>query len=133
MPEQEDLLAQAQESLAAAKLLETGGCHGFAASRAYHAMFYVAEAFLLGKRLAFSKHSGVHAAFGEHFTKTGNAPPEFHRYLLRGMEVRHAGDYGRAKRVTPEEATEQLTRAEQFLELAERLIGPLPPAGPQEA
>ncbi len=50
MPEQEDLLAQAQESLAAAKLLEAGGYHGFAASRAYYAMFYVAEAFLLGKR-----------------------------------------------------------------------------------
>jgi len=60
-------------------------------------MFYVAEAFLLGKGLAFSKHSVVPTAFGEHFAKTGIVPQEFHRYLLRGMEVRHAGDYGKAK------------------------------------
>jgi uncharacterized protein (UPF0332 family) len=133
MPEQEDLLVQAHESLAAAKVLQAQGYYGFAASRAYYAMFYVAEAFLLGKGLAFSKHSGVHAAFGEHFAKTGIIPPEFHRYLLRGMEVRHAGDYGKARKVTLEEAEEQLARAEQFLELAERLIGPLSPAEPEDA
>jgi uncharacterized protein (UPF0332 family) len=127
MPEQEDLLAQARDSVAAAKLLHTEGHHGFAASRAYYAMFYVAEAFLLGKGLAFSKHGGVHAAFGEHFAKTGLVPPEFHRYLIRGMAVRHAGDYGKARKVTLEEAAEQITRAEQFLQLAERLIDSLPP------
>jgi uncharacterized protein (UPF0332 family) len=115
MPEQEDLLLQARDSIAAAKILQTGGHHGFAASRAYYAMFYIAEAFLLGKGLAFSKHSGVHAAFGEHFAKTGLVPSEFHRYLIRGMEVRHAGDYGRARKVTLEEAAEQIVRAEQFL------------------
>ncbi|MGH7964372.1 MAG: HEPN domain-containing protein [Candidatus Binatia bacterium] len=127
-PEQADLLVQAHDSVAAAKVLHTEGHHGFAASRAYYAMFYVAEAFLLGKGLAFSKHSGVHAAFGEHFAKTGVVPIEFHRYLVRGMQVRHAGDYGKARKVTSEEAAEQITHAEQFLELAERLIGPLPPA-----
>jgi uncharacterized protein (UPF0332 family) len=80
----------------------------------------------LGKGLAFSKHSGVHAAFGEHFVRTGVAPCEFQRYLIRGMEVRHAGDYGRGRSVTPEEAAEQIAHAEQFLALAERLIGPIP-------
>ena len=132
-PEQADLLVQAHDSVAAAKVLRTEGHHGFAASRAYYAMFYVAEAFLLGKGLAFSKHSGVHAAFGEHFAKAGIVQPEFHRYLIRGMAVRHAGDYGKARKVTPEEAAEQITHAEQFLELAEQLIGPLPPTEPQGA
>lgn len=132
MPEQEDLLLQARDSIAAAKILQAGGHHGFAASRAYYAMFYIAEAFLLGKGLAFSKHSEVHAAFGEHFAKTGLVPSEFHRYLIRGMEVRHAGDYGRARKVTLEEAAEQIVRAEQFLELAERLIGPLPSSDPKD-
>ena len=36
----------------------------FAASRAYYAMFYAAEALLQSRGLAFSKHSAVHAAFG---------------------------------------------------------------------
>lgn len=133
-PEQRDLLLQAHESLAAARLLLQAGYSGFAASRAYYTMFYVAEGFLLGKGLAFSRHSTVHAAFGEHFVKTGLVPAEFRRYLARGMEVRHAGDYRKAAAVTPQEAAEQIARAEQFLDVAERLIGPLSandPAGGQ--
>ena len=129
-PDQADLLVQARESIAAAGQLHDAGHHGFAASRAYYAMFYVAQAFLLGKELAFSKHSAVHAAFGLHFAKTGVVPVKFHRYLIRGMEVRHAGDYGRTKTVTPEESTIQLARAKEFLELAERLIGS--PADPSD-
>ena len=123
MPEQRDLLVEARDSLHAAKILREAGYHGFAASRAYYTMFYVAEAFLLGKGLAFSKHSGVHAAFAKHFVQTGIAPVEFHRYILRGMEIRQVGDYGKRKKVTIEDLNEQINRAEQFLELAERLIG----------
>ena len=122
-PEQKDLLIQARESLQAARLLREQGYHGFAASRAYYTMFYIAEAILLIRDLAFSKHSGVHATFGEHFVKTGNIPPEFHRYLIRGLEVRHSGDYGKGQFVTPAEADEQILRAEKFFQLGERLIG----------
>jgi uncharacterized protein (UPF0332 family) len=50
----------------------------------------------------------------------------FHRYLIRGMQVRHAGDYGTSRSVSREEAAEQITHAEQFLELAARLIDPPP-------
>ncbi len=39
---------KAQDSLRAAKLLEENELIDFAASRAYYAMFYVAEAFLIG-------------------------------------------------------------------------------------
>jgi uncharacterized protein (UPF0332 family) len=99
-PEVADLLVQAQESLAAAKTLHRERFHGFAAARAYYVMFYVAEAFLLSKDLSFNKHSAVIAAFGEHFAKTGIVTPEYHRYLIRGLQVRHAGDYGKARNVT---------------------------------
>ena len=68
----------------------------------------------------------------QHFAKTGVVPAKFHRYLLRGMEVRHAGDYGRAKSVTPAESEEQMARAEEFLDLAERLLGPLPKPPPND-
>jgi uncharacterized protein (UPF0332 family) len=127
MLEQEDLLVQAQESLAAARLLHQSGYHGFAAVRAYYAMFYIAEAFLLGKGLAFSKHSGVIAAFGEHLSKTGVVPKGFHRYLIRGMQVRHAGDYGKAQSVTAAEAAVQIGLAEKFLAPAAERLGPLRP------
>jgi uncharacterized protein (UPF0332 family) len=121
-PEQQNLLQRARESLDAARLLLQQGYAGFAASRAYYTMFYVAEAFLLGQELSFSKHSAVIAAFGRQFTKTGQVPPEFHRYLIDATEVRHAGDYG-GKSVDSAEADLQIARAEQFLNLAERLIG----------
>ena len=61
-------------SIATATLLLTGGYPGYAASRAYHAMFYMAEAFLEGEELAFSKHSAVIAAFGQRFAQTGKVP-----------------------------------------------------------
>lgn len=62
-------LAKAKESIAAAKLLLSEEHCGFAAARAYYAMFYVAEALLLTKDLTFSKHAGVISALGEHFVK----------------------------------------------------------------
>ncbi len=121
--QQQALVEQARESIDAAKLLTQAGHHGFAAARAYYSMFYVAEAFLAGKGLSFSKHSGVIAAFAEHFTRTKIVPEEFHRHLIRGMEIRHVGDYDYPGSVSAEEARIQIARAEQFLDLAEHQLG----------
>jgi uncharacterized protein (UPF0332 family) len=63
-------------------MLLQGAYPDFAASRVYYAMFYIAQAFLEGEGLAFSKHSAVIAAFGQHFARTGKVPVEFHRFLL---------------------------------------------------
>jgi uncharacterized protein (UPF0332 family) len=120
--EQQALLDKAQESLQAARLLHTHGQYGFAAARAYYTMFYLAEALLLGEGLAFSKHTAVHAAFGERFAKTGRVPTDFHRYLIRGLEVRQLGDYS-ASPVSEGEAAEQMARAERFLALATEMLG----------
>jgi len=57
-----NLLAKARQSLSAAKLMLDGEYPGYAASRAYYTMFYIAEAFLEDKGLSFSK-SGVISAF----------------------------------------------------------------------
>ena len=130
-PEQRVLLERARDSLAAAKSLDGLGYHGFAASRAYYAMFYLAEAFLIGKGLAFSKHSAVHAAFGQHFVKTGLVEPEYASHLAAAMETRHVGDYGQQQKVRPEESRTTIDRAELFIELANRLIGPIPPDEPE--
>lgn len=81
-PDQEELLRKARQSINAGRLLLDGGYPGFAASRAYYAMFYMAQALLEGEGLAFSKHSAVIAAFGKHFVRTNRVPVEFHRYLL---------------------------------------------------
>ena len=45
-----------------------------------HITFYLAVALLNERDLHFRKHAGVHAAFGEHFAKTGVINPKFHRW-----------------------------------------------------
>lgn len=122
-PDQEELLGKAKESLNAARLLLSGGFPGFAASRAYYAMFYMAQAFLEGEGLAFSKHSAVIAAFGQHLVKSGRVPAEFHRYLLDALEARHEGDYAPVSSISTEAAREHLERASKFIHLGESLLG----------
>lgn len=131
--DQRELLEKANLSLTAARLLLQGSLPDFAASRAYYAMFYVAQAFLEGEGMAFSKHSAVIAAFGRHFVRTGKVSTEFHQYLLKAQQLRQSGDYGPPRAVTLEDACDQIARAEYFLELAERLIGPRPPPSAEDA
>ncbi|MEM1280037.1 MAG: HEPN domain-containing protein [Cyanobacteria bacterium P01_H01_bin.152] len=68
------LIAKSKESLAASTLLASNGLHDFAASRAYHTMFYIAEAFLWDKGLSFSSHAAVVSAFGREIAKLGVVP-----------------------------------------------------------
>ncbi|NJL48451.1 MAG: HEPN domain-containing protein [Leptolyngbyaceae cyanobacterium SM2_5_2] len=121
--EQQALLIKAQQSLAAAKLLLVNGYPDYAASRAYYTMFYIAEAFLEGEGLSFSKHSAVIASFGREFAKSQRVSPEFHRFLIESQEIRTISDYGQLNAVAPDQAIEQIDRAEQFLAMAIQEIG----------
>ena len=56
-PEQLELLLKARQSLSAARLLLNNSYPDYATSRAYYTMFYIAEAFLEGEGMSFSKHS----------------------------------------------------------------------------
>jgi uncharacterized protein (UPF0332 family) len=118
--DQTALIEKARASIDAARWLVKGGFYDFAASRAYYAMFYVAEALLLGEGLSFSRHSAVIAAFGREFSKEGRAPADLHRYLIEGQDSRNVADYDLRPGLTAEEAAEQIRRAEAFLALAER-------------
>ena len=88
------LLDKAKDSIEAADILLTNGKADIAAGRAYYAMFYIAEALLNEKDLRFTKHGGVHAAFGEHFAKTKELDPKYHRWLIDSFDKRLVGDYG---------------------------------------
>ena len=64
--QQKALLAKARESLDVARHIDARGSHGFAASRAYYAIFYVVEALLLGGGLstAVTRRSSLPLARG---------------------------------------------------------------------
>ena len=121
-PEQATLLRKSKSSVEAARLLSAEGFYDFSVSRAYYAMFYLAEAFLLGDGFRFSKHSAVIAAFGQYFAKPGRVDPKFHRYLIQGQDSRLIGDYDTSVILTEIHASEQIKRAEAFIELAEESL-----------
>ncbi|MBI3318926.1 MAG: HEPN domain-containing protein [Candidatus Omnitrophica bacterium] len=122
MPEATKLLVKAERSIDAAQALLNRADLDFAASRAYYAMFYVAEAVLSAKGLRFRKHTGVHAAFGEQFAKTGSFDPKFHRWLVDAFDQRIQGDYDVESAVTSERITALIQQAREFLQEAKTYL-----------
>ena len=122
------LLDKAGHAIRAATLLLDAGETDFAAGRAYYAMFYIAEALLSEQGLSFSKHTGVHGAFGEHFAKTGRLDPKFHRWLLDAFDYRITGDYDTAPATPPAVVQTLLAQAGEFLGEARRFIAAGPTA-----
>lgn len=118
-PELRALLDKAIENLKAAQLLLQNGYIEIAASRAYYAMFYVAEALLLSRELVFSSHSAVVAAYGREFAKTQTLDPRFHRHLIDAEDLRHSGDYGAGPAVMREQVEQVLHEAADFIHAAE--------------
>ena len=109
--EQEQLIAKARNSIKAAQILFNEEIYDVSISRAYYAMFYLAEAFLISEGLSFSKHSAVISKFGERFAKTNRLPSEYHRYLIEAEQSRIRADYDAAFNPTEVEAKENIERA----------------------
>lgn len=117
------LFEKAMDTLEAAEALLEMDKPDIAAGRAYYAMFYVAEALLHEKELKFSKHSGVHAAFGEQFTKTKILDLKFHRWLLDAFDKRLTGDYSVDANIEKTVAADMINQAKEFLEVAQTYLG----------
>jgi uncharacterized protein (UPF0332 family) len=120
--DQEELLLKAQQSLAAAQLLLGNDYTDFAASRAYYAMFYAAEALLERDGLSFSSHIGVISAFGREFARTKRVPAKFHRYLIEAQNLRTTGDYGQFNAVDQAQASNIVEQSREFLAMVQSLI-----------
>lgn len=121
-PEVRELMDKAARSLKTAEKILKDGEVDFAGSRAYYAMFYVAEALLLQRDLSFSSHSAVTANFGKEFAKTGVLNPKFHNYLIKAQDRRNIGDYAIGTHLTKEEVLEILAWAKEFIKAAENYL-----------
>ncbi len=111
----EQLIRKSERGLHAARMLFKENDYDFSVSRAYYAMFHIAEAALLTKSLATSKHSGLLSLFYEHFVKTGVFEKNLHQDLHRAMDLRQQGDYWADPGITAETADELLKTAEAFI------------------
>lgn len=120
-----ELISKAHESIHAARVLLDAGHPDFATSRAYYAMYYAAEAMLLTRDERRSKHSGVIAAFGEVFVKTGVVATEHFRWLREAFDERNLGDYALV-RIEPARADEIIQAAERFVAEIARQTGTAP-------
>ena len=117
-PQTQALLEKAQRSIDAALILFREGQPEFAASRAYYAIFYVAEALLHEEGLIFKSHSAVHSAFGKTFAKTGKIDPKYHRLILDAFRIRQESDYLTSPTITAKAARELIDGAQEFLAAA---------------
>jgi uncharacterized protein (UPF0332 family) len=116
--QQIDLVNKAQDSLNAAKLLKSNNYFDIAVSRAYYAMFYIAEAYLEGENQQFSSHAAVISSFGKNFAKAGKVPKKFHRFLIDAQALRQTSDYGKFQTISEQQANQQIANAEEFVNFA---------------
>lgn len=115
-------MEHAREMLEVAAHNIAEGFLGSAINRAYYAIFYAANALLATQSLARSKHSGVVAAFREHFVKPGLIEIEYSRIYGRVMDDRRASDYELEIPVEPETATRDLSDARRFVERVDEFL-----------
>jgi uncharacterized protein (UPF0332 family) len=114
-PEQRSLLDKAQRSLDASQSLLDQGFYDFAISRAYYAMFYVAEALLDQEGLSFSSHAAVISAFGKYLARTGKVPVELHRQLIDAQSQRTNADYDSFLELSQVDAEIVIQQAHEFI------------------
>lgn len=112
------LLEKAERSIRNAEKTMEDGDLDFAASRAYYAMFYVADGLLGEKDMHFSKHGGTHGAFAQHFVKKGEFDPKYQRWLVAAFNQRMLGDYGTTPEFNVEDVQELIDHAREFLQAA---------------
>ncbi|HKZ82091.1 MAG TPA: HEPN domain-containing protein [Anaerolineae bacterium] len=93
-----------------------------AVNRAYYAAFYAANALLATQHLERSKHSGVIAAFREHFVRTGVIAPEYSDWYGALLDTRQRGDYSLEALLDERRATELLEQAGKFVDRIERYL-----------
>ncbi|MDA2929370.1 HEPN domain-containing protein [Acidobacteria bacterium AH-259-O06] len=113
---------RAWQSLEAGRRDFQAEAYPFAVNRLYYAAFYAVSALLLKESHSFSKHSGVRAAFHQHFIKRGKIEKEWGRFYDHLFEDRHEGDYVEFVTFDKSYVEDQMVRIEQFLNRVQALI-----------
>ena len=96
-------------------LLSAGRGARTVVNRAYYAAFYAVLALLQTVGKTPRKHKGTLTLFDTEFIRTGVLQKELSDTLHQLFDTRQEDDYRRIDPVLPEEATELITDAEQFV------------------
>ena len=110
-------MQQATEALEDGRyLLAAGRGARTAVNRAYYAAFYAVLALLQTLGKTPRRHRGVLALFDTECVRAGLLPKELSAALHQLFDARQEDDYRRLDPVLPEEATEFIAIAEQFVQ-----------------
>jgi len=115
-------LEKAEESMVSARREFDAGSLTFTMNRLYYSAFYAVSALLMARKLSFKKHSGVRAAFHQHFIKTGILEQEWGRFYDRLFGDRQEGDYMAFISFETDYVETQLNQCAHFLEHIRPLI-----------
>ena len=115
-------MARARDELKVVEDLIEGKHYATAISRAYYTIFYAASALLLTRGISRSKHSGVIAAFRQHFVKPALIEAEYSRIYGDLLDARWASDYTLAVIANAEQALSYLHDASRFVERIQRYL-----------
>ena len=126
MKEPRDFLKKAAESIDAADLLLKNGYLNIAASRAYYACFYTAQALLFSMGFEYSSHRQVVAQYGRYFSKTRLLDPGYHSLLLTTFDLRQFADYQVEEPVKAEVVSDLIAGGRRFLKAASDYLAHLP-------
>ena len=111
----EALLKKSQKYLRSAAVLFELEDFDSCASRAYFAMFYVAQAMLLHETEAFSSKQGIRTSFVRQFVERGPLPARAGEVFERASELQEVGDYAHGFAVSREDAEDILAESEAFV------------------
>lgn len=109
------MLDKARRSLASSAWSIDEGYCDFASSRAYYAVFYVMQAVLLTKEMAYRKERAVIRAFNRDFVRVGIFPKEFGKMVARLYGQRWIADERCDRRISKAEAKADLAAAEEIV------------------
>ena len=116
-------LAQAQESLDAARLVLPASLFRETVNRSYYAMFYAVLALLVQGKHETSKHAGAISLFDRLFVKTGLFEKQYSQWLHETFDARLQSDYEPLHQISEELAREHLHMAENFVEAVVSYLG----------
>ena len=108
---------RANEEIAIAKDLLHSGRLLKSANSSYYAMFHAVRSALALEGFDAKKHSTVISHFGQNYVKTGIFPSGTTSIIWDAFHIRRYSDYEDYYELTPEQAQEQIDKAESILRM----------------
>jgi uncharacterized protein (UPF0332 family) len=91
-------------------------------NRSYYAVFHVAKALLIKKRIITKTHSGTIHKFGLEYVINGNFDKEIGKFFSKLEEDREKADYDYLHNITAYKAKTNLNNAKKFVEECEKFL-----------